>query len=86
MRIDLSGKKAIVSGSTAGIGFGIARGLALAGADVVITGRTQERVDQAIDALKQDTKSDGIAALDHPDLGQLYLANHARTGSDGIDV
>ena len=29
MRIDLSGKKAIVSGSTAGIGFGIARGLAL---------------------------------------------------------
>ena len=23
---------------------------------------------------------------DHPDLGQLYLANHARTGSDGIDV
>lgn len=31
-------------------------------------------------------KSDGIAALDHPDLGQLYLANHARTGSDGIDV
>ena len=34
MRIDLSGKKAIVSGSTAGIGFGIARGLALAGAVV----------------------------------------------------
>ena len=35
MRIDLSGKKAIVSGSSAGIGFGIARGLALAGAVVV---------------------------------------------------
>ena len=63
MRIDLSGKKAIVSGSSAGIGFGIARGLALAGADVVITGRTQERVNQAIDALKQETKSDGIEGV-----------------------
>ena len=69
MRIDLSGKKAIVSGSTAGIGFGIARGLALAGADVVITGRTQERVDQAIDALKQETKSDGIDGI-AADLGR----------------
>lgn len=48
MRIDLSGKTAIVTGSTAGIGFAIAQGLAAAGASVVLNGRTQERVDEAM--------------------------------------
>lgn len=63
MRIDLSGKKAIVSGSTAGIGFGIARGLAEAGAEVVITGRTRERVDQAVARLQQAVPDAGIAGV-----------------------
>jgi NAD(P)-dependent dehydrogenase (short-subunit alcohol dehydrogenase family) len=48
MHIDLSGKTAIVSGSTAGIGFGIASGLAGTGATVVVNGRTQAAVDAAI--------------------------------------
>ncbi len=52
MHIDLSGKSAVVSGSTAGIGFAIAQGLAAAGADVVINGRTQASVDKAVAALK----------------------------------
>lgn len=53
MHIDLSGKHAIITGSTAGIGYAIAQGLADAGAEVVITGRTQSRVDDAISSLKQ---------------------------------
>ena len=36
MQIDLTGKRAIVSGSTAGIGFAIAQGLARAGAEVTV--------------------------------------------------
>ncbi len=52
MRIDLSGKTAVVTGSTAGIGLAIAKGLAAAGADVVINGRTQASVDKAAAALK----------------------------------
>ena len=48
MHIDLSKRHAIVTGSTAGIGLAIARGLAAAGAQVVVTGRTQARVDEAI--------------------------------------
>jgi NAD(P)-dependent dehydrogenase (short-subunit alcohol dehydrogenase family) len=45
--IDLTNRHAIVTGSSSGIGFAIAAGLAEAGAAVVINGRTQERVDQA---------------------------------------
>ncbi|QEL64823.1 hypothetical protein OTERR_13470 [Oryzomicrobium terrae] len=48
MHIDLSGKTALVTASTAGIGLAIAEGLARAGAAVVINGRHQETVDQAV--------------------------------------
>jgi NAD(P)-dependent dehydrogenase (short-subunit alcohol dehydrogenase family) len=51
MKIDLSGKTAIVTGSTAGIGFAIAKGLAGAGATVVVNGRQQAAVDKAVAAL-----------------------------------
>lgn len=65
MKIDLSGKHAIITGSTAGIGFAIAQGLANAGAQVVVTGRSQARVDEAIAAIKQDAPNaqvEGVAA------------------------
>lgn len=52
MIIELSGKTAIVTGSTGGIGLAIARGLADAGATVVICGREQERVDAALAQLR----------------------------------
>jgi NAD(P)-dependent dehydrogenase (short-subunit alcohol dehydrogenase family) len=51
MKIDLSGKTALVTGSTAGIGHAIARGLAVTGADVVINGRSQDKVDAAAAAI-----------------------------------
>ncbi|KFF47498.1 oxidoreductase [Gammaproteobacteria bacterium MFB021] len=65
MQIDLSTKHAIVTGSTAGIGLAIAKGLAQAGASVTVTGRTQERVDQAIATLTREVPGasiDGVAA------------------------
>ena len=51
MKIDLSGKTALITGSTSGIGNAIARGLAAAGAEVVVNGRTQGRVDAAVAAM-----------------------------------
>jgi NAD(P)-dependent dehydrogenase (short-subunit alcohol dehydrogenase family) len=65
MNIDLSGKTALVTGSTSGIGHAIAKGLASAGASVVVNGRTQAKVDAAVAALikaVRDSKVRGIAA------------------------
>ena len=65
MNIDLSGKHAVVTGSTAGIGYAIAQGLARAGATVVINGRTPARVEAAVAQLKKElpgAKLLGVAA------------------------
>jgi NAD(P)-dependent dehydrogenase (short-subunit alcohol dehydrogenase family) len=65
MNIDLSGKTAVVTGSTSGIGHAIALGLAGAGADVVVNGRTQARVDDAVAAISKAAparKIIGVAA------------------------
>src|SRR4051794_54461 len=65
MKIDLSGKSALVTGSTAGIGHAIARGLAAAGADIIVNGRSQGKVDAAVAAiakLQPGRKVRGIAA------------------------
>jgi len=48
MNIDLSGKTALVTGSTSGIGYAIAKGLTASGAAVVINGRTQDNVNTAV--------------------------------------
>jgi NAD(P)-dependent dehydrogenase (short-subunit alcohol dehydrogenase family) len=65
MKIDLSGKTALVTGATSGIGQAVARGLAAAGASVVVNGRIQSRVDAAVASLAKvlpDSKLRGIAA------------------------
>jgi NAD(P)-dependent dehydrogenase (short-subunit alcohol dehydrogenase family) len=65
MKIDLSGKTALVTGSTAGIGYAIVKGLAASGAEVVVNGRGQARVDEAIAKLAKAVaggKFRGIAA------------------------
>jgi len=49
----LQGKRALVSGSTAGIGFAIARALAAEGARVIVNGRTEERTAAAVAALRE---------------------------------
>jgi NAD(P)-dependent dehydrogenase (short-subunit alcohol dehydrogenase family) len=65
MIIDLSGRTAIVTGSTVGIGFAIAKGLAESGATVVLNGRTQAAVDKSIAAIKRllpKASARGVAA------------------------
>lgn len=65
MDLGLAGKHALVTGSTAGIGFAIAKGLAAEGASVVVTGRTRASVDGALQRIKEavpDARLIGIAA------------------------
>jgi NAD(P)-dependent dehydrogenase (short-subunit alcohol dehydrogenase family) len=63
MNIDLKGKTALVTGSTSGIGHAIAKGLAVAGANVVINGRTQAKVDTALAAVAKAAPGSKIAGV-----------------------
>jgi NAD(P)-dependent dehydrogenase (short-subunit alcohol dehydrogenase family) len=51
MDLQLEGKRALVTGSTAGIGYAIAEGLATEGAAVIVNGRTGRRVEEALASL-----------------------------------
>lgn len=65
MDLKLTDKKALITGSTAGIGFATARLMLQEGAEVVINGRSRERVDKAVAQLKElvpGAKVSGIAA------------------------
>lgn len=76
MDLGLAGKKAFVSGSTAGIGFAIAARLAAEKAEVVISGRTQQRVDSALQKLTHlsGARISGIAAdLSTPEGAQTII-------------
>jgi NAD(P)-dependent dehydrogenase (short-subunit alcohol dehydrogenase family) len=65
MNLGLQGKLAAITGSTAGIGYAIAATLAEEGARVVINGRTQARVDSALERLRMNNRGaefTGVAA------------------------
>jgi NAD(P)-dependent dehydrogenase (short-subunit alcohol dehydrogenase family) len=65
MDLQLSGRRALVTGSTAGIGFAIAKELAAEGAVVTLNGRSPESVDRALARLRAavpDAQANGVAA------------------------
>jgi NAD(P)-dependent dehydrogenase (short-subunit alcohol dehydrogenase family) len=64
LKIDLSGKVALVTGSTEGIGFAIARGLHDAGAEVVVNGRSRRKVDAAVARLGGKARGHAVDLAD----------------------
>jgi NAD(P)-dependent dehydrogenase (short-subunit alcohol dehydrogenase family) len=64
MDLDLRGRRALVTGSTAGIGFAIAKALAEEGAAVMVNGRRQESVDRALARLAEAGLAAGGVAAD----------------------
>ena len=63
MDLQLKGKKALVTGSTAGIGFATARVLAAESASVVVNGRTQKRVDAAIAEIRKSHPGADVSGI-----------------------
>jgi len=63
MIIDLTGKTALVTGSTQGIGLAIATGLARAGAHVIVNGRSQRSVNRAREQILSELPSAEIVGL-----------------------
>jgi len=64
---DLSGRHALITGGVRGLGYEIARGLAQAGASVVITGRVSDTVESAAEALRGEGFDAAGVAVDMTD-------------------
>ena len=64
---DLSGRTALVTGSSAGIGFALARGLAQAGATVVLNARSRDKLEQAAAHLRSEGATVHLAPFDVTD-------------------
>ncbi len=63
MDLQLTNKKALVTGSTAGIGFAVASLLAQEGAAVVVNGRSQRRVAQAVQRIRTERKNAQVTGI-----------------------
>jgi len=85
MDLQLTDKKALVTGSTAGIGFAVASLLAQEGAAVVVNGRAQQRVEEAVRRIKRETRDaqvTGVAA----DLGTKEGVDTLTRNLPAIDI
>src|SRR6185437_2079327 len=84
MDLQIRGKRALVTGSTAGIGFAIAQALAQEDVAVIVNGRTQERVDDAVARLRNIASAEmsGLAA----DLGAVEGVRRATARFPEVDI
>ena len=84
---DLTGKTALITGSSQGIGFALAKGLARAGATLIINGRDQTKVESASQLLEADGAVIHQLAFDATDFGAVAQAvNTFETTVGSIDI
>jgi len=85
MNLQLTNKTALITGSTKGIGFAIARSLAAEGASVILNGRSQETVDRALTQIQLDApgaKAEGFAG----DLSSATVTDELTTKFPAVDI
>lgn len=85
MDLKISDKTAFISGSTAGIGFAIAKRLAKEGATVIINGRSQEAVDKAVAELKAATDNSNVSGI-AADFYQVEEINNLLNQLPSVDI
>jgi NAD(P)-dependent dehydrogenase (short-subunit alcohol dehydrogenase family) len=85
MDLELSGKLALVTGSTAGIGLAIGSTLAGEGATVIINGRSEKRVTEAIEKIRQKHPHAKLEVL-VGDLSKVEPVKHATSRFPHVDI
>lgn len=85
MDLHLKGKKAFVSGSTAGIGYGIAKKLLEEGAEVIINGRSDKSVGKAVNQLKTEIAEASVTGI-AADFGNLPEVNKLISSLPDLDI
>jgi len=85
MNLKLAGKTALVSGSTAGIGYAIAVGLAREGARVFVNGRTQARVDAALATIRREIPNATVEGIAE-DLGTAAGCERLASRLPSVDI
>ncbi|QBI19926.1 SDR family oxidoreductase [Egibacter rhizosphaerae] len=85
MRIDLRERSALVTGSTAGIGYATTLGLAESGARVIVNGREPDRVHEAAKTLREATGNDEVTGIT-ADLGTAEGCARAIEEAPDVDV
>jgi NAD(P)-dependent dehydrogenase (short-subunit alcohol dehydrogenase family) len=85
---DLTGKVALVTGGSKGLGKSMARGLVQAGADIVISSRSESELKSALDEILQGTSRNGTYfAGDVAKRGDVKrLADHALSKMGRVDI
>src|ERR1700704_1060774 len=84
---DLHGKVAIVTGGNGGIGLGIARGLAQAGADIAVAGRNEDKTSAAVAELHGlGVRAIGLRADVVEDAQVQQMVADTISGRGGVDI
>lgn len=85
MQVDLTGKRALITGASSGIGFEIAKGLLSLNASVIITGRDSKKLSLAADFLRKDTGHKAIETVVSDFSAMANVASLAQHAS-GVDM
>jgi gluconate 5-dehydrogenase len=83
---DLTGRRALVTGSSQGIGLALAEGLATHGAEVILNGRDSARVSAAADGLRARGHRAGTSVFDVTDPAAIAAAVSALEAEGPIDI
>ena len=83
---DLSGKRALITGSSQGIGYGIAKGLAEAGAEIILNGRNEPKLATAAATLCKLGHKVQVSAFDVTEASAVAAAVEKIEAAGSIDI